>query len=156
LADLVLPPLERPRRGKMVWVTAGSAAVLLLLSGALIYPGFGHKAKHAPLPGQAATALSLRVERSSGELLLTWNRDSDAIRNAVRAVLTITDGDQHENVNLDLAQLKNGSVVYSPTGSDVGFQLSVFGQNSAQTNSESVRVLRTRPSPMPETAQPVQ
>ena len=149
--DLVLPPLERPQRSKMVWITAGSALVLLLLSGALIYPGLGHKNKPAPAAEvQDRSPLSLRVERSAGELLLTWNRDSDVIKNAARASLTIADGDQHENVNLDLSQLRNGSVVYSPTGSDVSFQLSIIGQNSTQTSSESVRVLRTRPSPMAE------
>ena len=148
LAELVLPPLERPRRSnKAIWITAGSAAALLLLSGALLYPGLGHKAKPAgAIPGQAA--LSLRVERSAGELLLSWNRDSDVIKSASRAMLAIADGDQHENVNLDMAQLRNGSIVYSPTGSDVSFQLSIVGQNAAQTLSESVRILKTRPSPL--------
>jgi protein TonB len=150
LAELVLPPLERPRRGnKMIWITAGSAAALLLLSGALIYPGLSRKSNHAAaVAGQAA--LSLRVEHSANELLLSWNRDADAIKNANHGVLAITDGDQHENVNLDPAQLHNGSIVYSPTGSDVSFQLSVVGQNAAQTSSESVRILKTRPSPLGE------
>ncbi|HLK47669.1 MAG TPA: energy transducer TonB [Bryobacteraceae bacterium] len=149
LAELVLPPLERPRRGnKMIWVTAGSAAALLLLSGALIYPGFSHKTPRASTAAQGAAGLSLKVEHSGGELLLSWNRDSDAIKNAARGVLAITDGDQHENVNLDIGQLHNGSIVYSPGGSDVSFQLSIVGQNAAQTSSESVRILKTRPSPL--------
>ena len=149
LAELVLPPLERARRGgKLIWIIGASAAALLL-SGVLIYPGFGHKAKRAaPIPGQDSSALSLRVERSAGELLLSWNRDSESIKNATGAVLSISDGDQHENVNLDLAQLRNGSIVYSPTGSDVTFQLAVNGPNAAKTQSESLRVLKTRPSPM--------
>lgn len=148
LAELVLPPLERPRRGnKMIWITAGSAAALLLLSGALIYPGLGHKTNRAAaVTGQAA--LSLRVEHSANELLLSWNREADAIKNANHGVLAIIDGDQHENVNLDPAQLRNGSIVYSPTGSDVSFQLSVAGQNAAQTSSETIRILKTRPSPL--------
>ena len=157
LAELVLPPLERPRSNKMVWITAGAAAALLLLSGALIYPGFSHKA--APhtgaAPGQDASDLSLHVERSPKDLLLTWNRNAQAIKNAARATLAITDGDQHENVNLDLGQLHNGSVEYLPTGSDVSFQLSIIGQNAAETHSASVRVLGTRPSPLAEvTPQP--
>ena len=145
LADIVLPPLERPHRSKMVWITAGCAAGLLLLSGALIVPGLRHKGKAAPsLPIPAAVAMSLRVERSGNELQLTWNRESDAIKTATRAVLAISDGDQHENVNLDLAQLRMGSVEYLPTTSDVSFQLSVMGQDASQTHSESVRVLKTR------------
>ena len=156
LAELVLPPLERPKRSnKMIWITAGAAAGLLALSGALMYPGFSHKSKPVTaIPGQDSSALSLRVERSAGELLLSWNRESEAVKSAARGTLAITDGDQHENVNLDLSQLRNGSIVYSPTGSDVSFQLSIVGQNSAQTSSESVRILKTRPSPLAENPVP--
>jgi protein TonB len=152
LADLVLPPLERPSRShKMIWISGAAAIALLAASGALFYPGLLHKGKRVPVSAaQASAALSLRVERSASELVLSWNRDSDAIKNAARGSLAITDGDQHENVNLDLNQLKNGSIVYSPTGSDVSFQLSIIGSNSDQTSSESVRILKTRPSPMPD------
>lgn len=152
LADLVLPPLERPSRShKMIYISGAAAVALLAASGALLYPGMSHKSTRVPVSAsQASAALSLRVERSAGELLLSWNRDSDAVKNATRGTLSITDGDQHENVNLDMGQLKNGSIVYSPTGSDVSFQLSTIGANSGQTSSESVRILRTRPSPMPD------
>jgi protein TonB len=89
------------------------------------------------------------VERSGGELVLTWNRDSAAIRNATHAVLSITDGDQHENVDMDLSQLRGaGSISYSPATGDVVFRMEVTGPDQARTTSESVRVLRTRPSPM--------
>lgn len=156
LADLVLPPLERPKSNKMVWITAGAAAALLLLSGALIYPRVGHKtpAHPAAAPSQDTAGLALHVEQSPKDLLLTWNRDAAAIKNAARATLAITDGDQHENVNLDLGQLRNGSVEYLPTGSDVSFQLSIIGQNASEAHSESVRVLGTRPSPLADVAPP--
>lgn len=153
LSDISLPPLERPRSsGKIVAITAAAATVLLLLSGALIYPGFSHKSRPPVVPPAGSPALSLHVERSASELLLSWNRDSDAIKNAAHGTLAITDGDQHENVNLDVAQLRTGSIVYSPTGSDVTFQLSIVGQNSSQTSSELVRILKTRPSPMADNA----
>jgi protein TonB len=97
--------------------------------------------------------LALHVERSAGALLLTWNRDSDTVKNAARAELAINDGDQHENVNVDLAQLRNGSIVYTPSGADIVFQLSITGKDSSKVESESVRVLRTRPSPMPDNTQ---
>jgi protein TonB len=145
------PGLSKP--GKLMWIAGGSAAALLLLSGMLVYPGILHKSKRAAAAGPDA-ALSLRVERSQGELLLTWNRDSEAIKNASHAVLSIADGDQHDNVNMDQGQLQNGSIVYSPTSSDVVFQLSLTEKDSSQTQSESVRVLRTRPSPMPDNPSP--
>lgn len=157
LADLVLPPLERPKRSKTVWVVAGVAGALLLLSGALLYPGLGHKpTRAAAIPGQDTAGLSLHVARSAGELLLTWNRNAEAIKSAQRATLAISDGDRHENVNLDLGQLHNGSVEYLPTGSDVSFQLAIIGQNASESHSESVRVLGTRPSPLADAAPPAQ
>ena len=49
---------------------------------------------------------------------------------------------------MDLPQLRNGSIVYSPVTSDVVFKMEVTGADELKTTSESVRVLRTRPSPM--------
>jgi protein TonB len=93
--------------------------------------------------------LQLHVERNNGELLLTWNRDSDAIRSATKATLLISDGEQHENVDMDLSQLRNnGSIVYSPSSPDVSFKMEVIGREQSKTTSEQVRVLRTRPSPL--------
>jgi protein TonB len=96
------------------------------------------------------------VERSGGEILLTWNRDADAIRSATQAVLYITDGEQHDKVDLDLAQLRNGVISYSPASGDVVFKMEVTGKGSEKTASESVRALRQRPSPLagPEAAVP--
>jgi protein TonB len=85
----------------------------------------------------------------NGELLLTWNRDSDAIRNATRATLQITDGEQHENVDMDLSQLRNnGSIVYSPSSADVRFSMEVVGRDQSKTTSEQVRMLRSKQSPL--------
>ena len=135
---------------KLKWVAGGAAVALLLLSGMLVYPGVGHKSRRPGTPGSESTALNLHVERSAGALLLTWNRDAEAVKSATRADLAIHDGDQHENVNVDLAQLRNGSIVYTPSGADITFQLSVTEKDASKVESESVRVLRTRPSPMPE------
>src|SRR6516165_8251569 len=134
-----------------MWIAGGSAAALIILSGLLVFPGLHRTKRNAPVSSAEASTMALRVERSAGELLLTWNRDSDVIRGATHAVLSIADGERHENVDLDLAQLRNGRIVYSPSSSDIVFQLTVTGKNSGQTQSESVRVLRTRPSPMPDT-----
>ncbi|HUI82179.1 MAG TPA: TonB family protein [Bryobacteraceae bacterium] len=139
-------------RGKLMWVAGAAAVLLLMLSGALVYPGIGHKSHRVGgVAGAGSSAgLALHVERSSGALLLTWNRDSDAVKNAIRGELAINDGDQHETVNVDLPQLRNGSIVYTPSGADIVFQLSVIGKDSSKVDSESVRVLHTRPSPMPD------
>jgi protein TonB len=72
------------------------------------------------------------------------------IRGATKAVLTINDGEQHENVEMDLPQLRNGSIVYSPQTADISFKMEVTGKDASKTTSESVRVLRTRPSALQE------
>jgi protein TonB len=123
-------------------------AIVLLF----IYPGIlMHRGSRPAVSGQQdSSPLALRVERSGAELMLTWNRESSAIKGATHAVLAISDGAQHENVDMDLALLRSGSIEYSPSSSDVVFRMEVTGADQAKTTSESVRILRTRPSPMPE------
>jgi TonB family protein len=149
-----LEQAEKPRSAKTLWVSVGAAASLLLLVGFLFSSGVLHRGASTPGAAQDASPLALRVDRNGGDIVLTWNRESDPIKAASRAVLSISDGAQHENVELDLPQLRNGSIVYAPVTSDVVFRMEVIGGNS-KTTSESVRVLRTRPSPLgePEQAQ---
>jgi TonB family protein len=108
-----------------------------------------HRTERTAASSRDTSTLSLRVERSSGDLLVTWNRNSEAIRGATHAVLAIGDGERHENVELDRSRLKNGSVAYSPSNSEVSFQLTVTGRNASQIQSESVRVLRMSPLATP-------
>jgi protein TonB len=143
---------------KMARMAVLAAAQLVVIVLLFVYPGFlVHRASRSPAsPQQDSSPLALRVEHSGGELMLTWNRESTAIKSATRAVLAISDGAQHENVDMDLAQLRNGSIVYSPSSSDIVFRMEVMGSDQTKTTSESVRVLRTRPSPMPEPGQQAQ
>jgi TonB family protein len=151
-------PAAAPARtrgaSKLIWFAVGAIFPLLLSGILFVYPGvFRRAALPGGIAGQDSSPLALRVERTGSELLLTWNNDSSAIRNASRAELTISDGEQHENVDMDLAQLRNGRIEYLPVTGDVVFRMEVSGKNNARTASESVRVLRTRPSPMPTESQ---
>jgi protein TonB len=133
-----------------VAAAAGFVAIVLLF----IYPGFLHHSSRPPVSAQQdSSPLALRVEHSGADLMLTWNRESSAIKSATRAVIEISDGAQHENIDMDLALLRSGSIEYSPSGSDVVFRMEVTGADQTKTTSESVRILRTRPSPMPEPGQ---
>jgi hypothetical protein len=76
----------------------------------------------------AGAALELKVERNADQLVLTWNKEADAVRNAQRATLTITDGDHTEDEALDLGILRGGSAVYAPITADVTFRLEVVSQ----------------------------
>jgi TonB family protein len=138
---------EPKKKGKLTWILVGTAATLVLGAGLLFTSGV-LRPKNPNAGQQDTSALALKTERNGGDIVLTWNRESDAIKNARRAVLSISDGPQQENVAMDLAQLRNGSIVYSPVTSDVVFKMEVTGADELKTTSESVRVLRTRPSPM--------
>ena len=134
--------------GNLIKIIAGVAAALLIVVVLFVWPGvLKHKASSNST--QDTSSLQLRTERTAGEILLTWNRDSDAIRNASKAVLSITDGAQHEDVQLDLNQLRTGSIVYPPVSGDVTFTMEVQSTNGGKTKSESLRVLGSnRPSPL--------
>ena len=141
-----------PRSTKGLKLVLAALFAMVLFVVLFVYPGLMRQSSKTPEGTQAdGSPLQLRVERTNGELLLTWNRDSEVIRGATKAVLTINDGAQHESVEMDLAQLRNGSIVYSPQTADISFKMEVIGKDVNKTASESVRVLRTRPSALQET-----
>jgi TonB family protein len=155
LADAVNGDAKRP--SKVPMLTGILAAALLAFVLLFVYPGFLHHSSHSSSGvTQDSSPLTLRVEHTGTDLLLTWNRDSAAIQNASHATLAITDGDRHENYDMDLAQLRTGSIVYSPLGADVSFRMEVVGKDQSRTTTETLRMLRTpRPSPMPAEGQDV-
>jgi TonB family protein len=158
LRSLALPASLEPEiltpasGGKGMKLLVAAAASIALFVALFVYPGFlRSNNKPAPVTArQDSSPLQLRVERANGELLLTWNPDAEAVRNASKAVLTIADGDQRENVAVDTAQLASGRIVYLPSGTDISFKLEVTDKSQKKTTSESVRMLRTRPSPLQE------
>jgi len=166
LPSALIPDVEEPAAtglpairwsAKMARLTVAAAAGFVAMVLLFVYPGFLlHRTSRPAAPQQDSSQLALRVEHSGGELMLTWNRESNAIKGATRAVLAITDGAQHENVDMDLALLHSGSIEYSPSTSDVVFRMEVTGADQTKTTSESVRILRTRPSPMPEAGEQAQ
>ena len=149
--SILLAETPAPERGgKGLKLLLAAAASIIVFVALFVYPGFLRTGTKPAVTAnhQDSSPLQLRVERTAGELLLTWNRDAEAIKNASRAVLSISDGDQHENVEMDLAQLRNGSIVYAPSSTDTSFKMEVVDKSQKMTASESVRVLRTRPSPL--------
>ena len=137
---------------KWIWIVAAVAAILAIGIALFVYPGLLNHKRPAPvaakLPPQDSSPLSLRVERTGGGLLLTWNRAAAAIDSATRATLAITDGTRHETYEMGIEELRKGSIVYMPYTQDISFRMEVTGRDQSRTASELVRVLRT--SPMPE------
>jgi len=155
MAPTEIPAFAEPKpTSKVPMLTGLLAAGLLAFVLLFIYPGFLRHAQRASQgASQDTSPLTLSVEHNGTDLLLTWNRESEAVRNASRATLSITDGDRHENYNMDLAQLRTGRILYSPIGGDVSFQMEAIGKDGTHTVTETLRLLRTRPSPMPEESQ---
>jgi TonB family protein len=129
-----------------MWIWGGSsAAALVVLSGLLYFLGLHRTKSPVTASSKNSSALSFRVERSAGELFLTWNKDADVIHDATQAVLAIADGERHQSVRLDQAQLRHGRIVYLSYNPEINFQLKVTGRKPSQTQSEFVRVLRVSP-----------
>jgi hypothetical protein len=144
------PTLVPIQHARPMWIAGASAVALVVLSGLLFFPGLHGTKRPATSSSRNTTTLSFRVERSAGELLLTWNRDADVIHEATRAILAIADGERHQSVDLDSVELRDGRIVYLPSNSEINFQLTVTGRKAWQTRSESVRVLRVPPWATPE------
>jgi len=94
----------------------------------------------------SGAALGLTARLEGNELLLSWDWEAAPIKTADRAVLSITDGSQREDVELDPVVLRTKRLVYSPLTNDVSFRLQVANFKHKTTASESVRVLSGRPS----------
>ncbi len=114
------PPPQRRRR----WLKAATAFLLVVLVGA---SGVALLQGRLQLPwsgaGEDPYALGLRVESYGENLRVTWERSSGAIQLAEQGLLTITDGDRLQVIELDRRQLLAGSVVYRPIGDQVSFRL---------------------------------
>lgn len=85
-------------------------------------------------------SLELKVEAQGTRLLLSWNRQSRAVRHARDGFLQIDDGSQRRRVTLDASQVANGSILYRPNSDDVTFRLEVHALDG-RTVTESMRVL---------------
>jgi outer membrane biosynthesis protein TonB len=120
--------------------------LLLLVAGGGYYFFVRQRGPAAGSAKAADTLLGLKVDTNAGQLLLSWNRNAPLILTATRATLTINDGGHKEDVDLDLAALRNGSTVYSPISNDVSFRLEVADQKTGKSQAESVRRLAGRPS----------
>jgi protein TonB len=144
------PPVPTKKNKKLRLLVAAAIGMLVLGGGGLIvYPTLVHRVNRpAPAAQQDSSPLALRAERTAGGMLLTWNRDLPVIQSASKVVLSITDGDRHENIQLDPNQVRTGSILYPPITGDVSFQMEVTDPRQSKTTSESLRVLDPRPSPL--------
>jgi hypothetical protein len=67
-----------------------------------------------------------RSAKDGYNLSVKWDRGAAAVRAAQRGVLEIEDGKYSKSVDLDTAQLQNGSIIYRNSSSTVKFRLTVY------------------------------
>jgi hypothetical protein len=109
LEEFAEPPPKRGNSWK--WVPLGIIFVALFTAlGYQLAVTFGPLQRGGGEAG--AFALNLAAGRGGESLTVTWNRDSVAVRAAERGILEIEDGDFSKQVQLDAAQLKEGTVIY--------------------------------------------
>ena len=73
-------------------------------------------------------------------MLVRWDRESEAVKTALRGVLTITEAGVSKQVKLDFPELRNGTVLYHKLGQEVTFRLELyFKENRVFTESATVR-----------------
>jgi hypothetical protein len=99
-------------------------------------------------PPEARPPLELKARESNGDVVVSWNKNAAAVRDAARASFTIIDGDQENHEELDLGTLRDGSVVYTHAVTpSVTFRLTVVSRRGEST-SESVHIqLKNWPRP---------
>jgi hypothetical protein len=141
-------PAPRPRGLGMAW--RALFVVLMIALGALGYQAYltwapTRSAKPAPTPSDAP-ALALQVERRGADLRVSWNRNSRTVTQATGAELSIQDGEgQQQKLHLDLEQLRNGSVLYTPANNTVRFRLEVPTPGDGKTSETVLALTAARP-----------
>jgi periplasmic protein TonB len=112
----------------------------------------------APAAAPPDTHLGLKLDQSGSSWKLSWNAEAPALTDATGGRLVVTDGGMHKEIDLDEADLRGGTIIYSPITQDVVLRLEVESPASSEPVSESVRTvggLLVSPLPSTDSANPV-
>jgi hypothetical protein len=128
------PAAARPalRRGYR-WALGALLAVACLAAGFILTSVLATPTRIEPLP------FGFQLEQRDDRVALNWNPAAEAIHHATRATLTIQDGPETEDVELNLAALRLGGLIYDPIFRNVRFRL-VLAIPSRRTVSEEARL----------------
>jgi hypothetical protein len=141
---IVRPPAAaaaRPRRRRSPWAFAALlavACVVVVLAAGVVFYG---SAAAAPTRIEPLT-FAFQVAPREDHLLLTWNPESKAVRDATGATLTIHDGPESEDVQLDTDALRRGGLDYFPVFENVDFRLAVTDAPSGSVSEQAHASLR--------------
>jgi hypothetical protein len=119
------PPKSGARAG---WVWIPLSFVFLLLGVVLGFQAALTMGGKSSGGGTVDYALGLTVNREGTNLSVKWDRDAPAIKAAQKGLLEIEDGASTKPVDLDAAQLRNGSILFTNSSKTVRFRLIVYPQ----------------------------
>ena len=144
-APLVRSDFHLPQ--KWQWILAAAGLMLLLMIGSY------YELRTSP-PSQPTSSvlqptdadLGLKLDRVGNDWKLSWNSTAPAILKATKGQLLITDGGVQKTLNLDVSDLRGGTIVYSPLTDEVTLRLRVDGSDSTESLSETVRAVGGLPT----------
>ncbi len=96
-------------------------------------------------PVTVSGPIGLQLDRAGGLLEIIWDRNSDTVANSQGGYLTIRDGGEVKEIQLNPSDIQTGHLYYGPNSSDLGIRLELSEQDG-ETASESIRVVGP-PSP---------
>ena len=156
---------SRPKRGLLLrslgWI--GSIAVIFALGMAFRSGPIREQSTRiwravslsfAPPPSSSAkqpsphASIALHAIRQNGDLDLTWNGESSLIAAATSSVISIQDGQSNRVVSLDSAQLRGGSLLYSPTTDQVTMELAITTPDGVVTAAVTAVLPKTGGQPL--------
>jgi hypothetical protein len=111
-------------RGGRVWIPL---SFIFLFLGVLL--GFQAALTMAPKVSEVGgqdLSLGISVAQAGENLNVKWDRQAAPVRSAQRGLLEIEDGALAKSVDLDVAQLQNGSLIYRNSSNAVRFRLTVY------------------------------
>lgn len=85
--------------------------------------------------------LALKLQRIGNDWQLSWDPAAPFLLKAAAGHLLITDGFIHKSVDLDISDLRNGSVMYTPITDDVALRLDVVSPESVMLASGTARMV---------------
>lgn len=130
-------------RSNYIW-NAAAAAILGFVSGAALWLQL-HPKPVAPPAAPPVRGVFLRVELDGRSLHLSWNRNSETIRDATNAKLYIEDGSHNSQLDLDQRTLSVGKFSYWPETQVVKFRLEVI--SATGTTDGTVQFASGAPPP---------
>jgi hypothetical protein len=141
-------PREPSWRSRALWVVFTLAA--LGFGGAIGYEYAGGKlrplltGKETPPPPKPTSDpynVQLSAVAQDQSVIVRWDRDSEAVKTARYAVLTITEGGASKEVKLDFPELRNGTVIYHRGGPEVSFRMDLyFKENRVFTETVTLQL----------------